>query len=101
MSVTLTTNTEASPVETVELFSIDGKSYSIEKKPRVNVALKYLKIARNEGADAAGAFLLEKLLGEEAYEALLDYDDLTPENLAAIVEAAQKATLGDLETPKE
>lgn len=100
MAIALTSSKTTEEVETVELFSIDGVSYHIPTKPRVNVALKYLKMARDEGTDAAAAFLLEKLLGEEAYNALMDFDDLTDEALGQIVEAAQKVTLGGLEAPK-
>jgi hypothetical protein len=87
-------------VETVELFAIDGVSYYIPKKPRVNIALRYLKMAREQGPDAASAYLLEALVGEEAYEALMNFDDLDSETLGAIAEAAQKYTLGGLEAPK-
>lgn len=94
------TSTPNAEIETVELFSIDGQSYSIPKKPRVNLALRYLKMAREEGADAASAYLLEQLVGPAAYDALMNYEDLTSETLGAIMEAAQKVTLGGLEDPK-
>jgi len=87
-------------VETVVLFSIDGVDYTIPKKPRVNIALRYLKMAREEGPEAAQGYLLEALVGEEAYEALMNFDDLDSETLGAIAEAAQKLTLGGLEAPK-
>ena len=93
-------STPETEVEKVELFSLNGVSYSIPKKPRVNVALRYLKMAREEGTEAASAFLLESLVGEEAYKALMDFDDLTQETLGQIAEAAQKHTLGGLEAPK-
>lgn len=99
MSIELT-STPAAEVESVELFSIDGASYSIPKKPRVNLALRYLKMARESGADAASAYLLEQLVGEDAYTALMNYEDLTQETLQAIMVAAQKVTLGGLEDPK-
>lgn len=88
-------------VELVVLFSIDGRDYTIPKKPRVNVALRYLKMAREHGPEAAQAYLLEALVGEEAYEALMNFDDLDSDTLGAIAEAAQKYTLGGLEAPKE
>lgn len=100
MTVELTTKPVSADVEQIELFSIDGKSYSIPNKPRVNVALRYLKLAREQGVDAAAAYLIESLIGADGYEALMNYEDLTSEELASIVSAAQKATLGGLEAPK-
>ena len=98
MSIELTTSTEE--VEKLELFSIDGKSYYIDNKPRINVALKTLKLLRTEGEEAAMAFMMEAAIGEEAFDALTEYDDLTPETFQAIVQAAQKVVFGGLEAPK-
>jgi hypothetical protein len=98
-NIELTTNT-SEEVEQVELFSIDGKSYTIANKPRLNVALKSLKLARKDGEEAAAAYMLEAVLGEEAFDALTEYEDLTPETFTAIFQAAQKVVFGGLEGPK-
>lgn len=97
--IELTTGTEEE-VEQLELFSIDGKSYGIPNKPRLNVALKTLKLLRTQGEDAASAYMLEAVIGEAAFEALTDYEDLTPETFQAIIMAAQKVVFGGLEAPK-
>ena len=81
----------------VELFSLDGVSYTIPAKPRVNLALRYLWHAKQYGEDRAAAELLESLLGAEGFEALVNYDDLTTEQFDAIMAAATKYTLGALE----
>lgn len=91
---------DESETETVELFTLNGKTYSIPNKARINVALRYLDEARNKGQDMAAAYLLETLIGREGYEALMDYDDLTPELFQTVVLAAQKVVLGGLEGPK-
>lgn len=98
-NINLTTNT-SEDVEQVVLFSIDGKEYTIPNKPRLNVALKTLKIARESGEEAAMAFMMEKAIGEEAFEALTDYDDLDVDTFKAIISAAQKVVFGGLESPK-
>lgn len=98
-SIALTTQSDVE-AEQVELFSIDGKSYTIANKPRLNVALKSLKLARKEGEEAAAAYMLEAVLGEEAFDALTEYEDLTPEVFQAIFQAAQKVVFGGLEGPK-
>jgi len=81
----------------VELFSLDGVSYTIPAKPRVNLALRYLWHAKQYGEDRAAAELLESLLGAEGFEALMNYDDLTGDQFEAIMAAATKYTLGALE----
>lgn len=86
--------------EQIELFSIDGKSYTIPNKPRLNVALKTLKLVRTQGEEAASAFMLEAVIGEEAFEALTEYDDLDAETFQQIILAAQKIVFGGLEAPK-
>lgn len=99
MSIELST-TDAPEVEEIELFSIDGKSYTIPNKPRLNVALKTLKLVRTEGQDAAMAYMMEAAIGEEAFDALTEYDDLDTETLQNIMAAAQKVVFGGLEGPK-
>lgn len=89
------------PVEMVELFTLNGHAYEIPNKARMNVALRFLDEARRNGQDQAAAYLIEVLLGREAYEALMNYDDLSPEDFQSIVQAAVKVVLGDLEAPKE
>lgn len=86
--------------ELVELFTLDGRVFSIPAKPRVSVALRYLWHARQYGEDRAAAELLEALLGAEGFEALVNYDDLTAEQFQAVLDAAQKVTLGALEDAK-
>lgn len=81
--------------ETVELFAIDDQSYFIPSKPRMNVGLKYLKIAREENGDSATAYLLESLLGTAGWEALTEYDGLTTEEFEQIVEAARSVVMPD------
>lgn len=100
MSIELSTSEATADIEMVELFSIDGKSYEIPKKPRMNIALRAMKLMRTQGTEAAGAYMLEELLGEEAYDALCDYDDLDADTLQAIMAGAQKVVFGGLEGPK-
>jgi uncharacterized protein YihD (DUF1040 family) len=83
--------------EQIQIFSIDGKEYTIPAKPRVNVALKYLHDAKHKSEDIAAAGLLENLLGEEGYEALMNYEDLTADQLKAIMKIVQKVALGSME----
>jgi hypothetical protein len=98
-SIALTTKSDEG-IEQVELFSIDGKSYTIANKPRLNVALKTLKLMRKEGEEVAMAYMMEAAIGEEAFDALTEYEDLDADTFGAIVSAAQKIVFGGLEAPK-
>lgn len=95
----LTTRKDA-PSERVPLFYIDDTEYSVAKKPGVNVGLQFMHLHRTEGETAAVDYLLGKLLGEDGYRALREYEDLTPEQFQQITEIATKLTLGAMELPK-
>jgi len=86
--------------ERIPAFSINGKVYSINRRPKVNKALRYVHLARTRGSEIAIDFMLETLLGTEGYQALMDFDDLTEENLQQVVEAASKIMTGAVEAPK-
>lgn len=88
-------------VKQVELFELDGRSYTIPNKPRVNLGLKVMRVTAKEGEAAGQAYMLEQLLGVENYDALLDFDDLTTEDFSAIVELASEIVFGGLEVPKD
>ena len=96
--IELTRSGEGESPEMVDLFSIDGKTYQVPAKPRVNVALQYLTLSREHGEQMAQMMLLEKLLGPEGYKALSEYDELTPEQLREVSDFAAKLTLGAVES---
>jgi hypothetical protein len=87
-------------VSTVELFSIDGKAYSVPTSVRPNEALKVMHFTRTRGETAGVSYMLESMLGEEGYLALLDYDDLEEEDLEKIIKIASEIVAGALEGPK-
>jgi len=86
--------------ERVPAFSINGTMYSILTKPRVNTGLKYVHLARTKGAEIAVDFMLETLLGVDGYQALMDFDDLTEDDLTAVINAATRIMAGAVENPK-
>jgi hypothetical protein len=81
----------------VALFSLDGRDYTVPAKPRAAIALRYLRNIKNHGTDHAAAAMLEELLGVDGFNALCDYDDLTAEQMKAIMVAAQKLAMGAVE----
>jgi hypothetical protein len=85
----------------VDAFSINGVMYSILTRPKTNVGLKYIHLARTRGSEIAIDFMLEVLLGVDGYQALMDFDDLTEADLEAVIGAASKIMAGAVETPKD
>lgn len=83
--------------EMVDLFSIDGVTYQIPAKARMNVALLYLADVRKHGEMMANMSLLERMLGDKGYKALCEYEGLTAAQFSSVVEAAAGIALGSLE----
>lgn len=88
-------------VETVPLFSIDGKEYGIPAVISASLGLKYLKMLRTQGEVVAGGWVLEEMLGEEGYDALSNFKGLTTKQLEQLCEIAGKHALGSLEEPEK
>lgn len=86
--------------ERLPLFYIDDELFTIPKRPRPNIGLKYLKTLRTSGnAEMATAVLLNSMLGDGAYDALSDCDELEVPQLEEIVTIAKNTALGGLEQP--
>lgn len=81
-------------------FEIDDAQYSIPASVPTNKALRYAHISRTQGTEAGIDFMLETLLGVEGYEALMNFDDLTEENLLDVIRKCQEVMTGAIETPK-
>jgi hypothetical protein len=77
----------------VVLFRLGGVDYMTTDRPRVALSLRYMRKVREVGEAEANAYLLEEMIGPEAYEALEEYDDLTTEQFADIMELVKKITV--------
>lgn len=97
--IRLTTKKTRGPEERSVLFSIDGTDYTIPSRPRANLSLKVLDLAQRKGETEATAFMMKAMLGEDGYRALMDYDDLEPEDLQRVLVAATKVVFGTMENP--
>ena len=87
--------------ERIPAFAINGTTYSILTRPRTNQGLKYVHLARTKGSEIAIDYMLEVLLGAEGYTALREFDDLTEDDLKAVIDAASRIMAGAVEAPKE
>ncbi|WUH94561.1 hypothetical protein OG900_33395 [Streptomyces sp. NBC_00433] len=83
--------------ERVVLFYVDDVEYSIPKKIGRNYGLRYLRTARRQGEALASQELLEVLIGEDGYQALMDCDGLEDEDLDRIMEQLRDGALGAVE----
>lgn len=77
--------------------------YTMPAKPNPGLALKFLKMAREQG-EIASVWLIEQAIGAEGYDALADelvsYDGDAGALLRGIVEKIQRVAMGGLEAPK-
>ena len=87
--------------ERVEVFTLNGTTYSAPVRPRVNVALKYMRTMRRGNPDMAIAGLIEDIIGAEGYEALVNYDELTPAQFQAVLMACRRLVMGEMEEAAE
>lgn len=85
---------EKATLERVVLFTLGDKQYSIPKVVRPNVAMGYLYLSRTRGIAAAENWLGESLLGAEAFEALIGFDDLTQDQSNEIFRRAREVVFG-------
>lgn len=77
--------------------------YTMPKKPNPGLALKFLKMARDQG-EVASVWLIEQAIGSDGYDALADelvsYDGDGQALLRGVVEKIQRVAMGGLDNPK-
>jgi len=83
--------------EVKELFSIDGRIYTMPVEVSASVALQYLHVARAEGETASISWVMEEVLGTEAYDALRKCRALKPHQLQAVIKVVTETVMGALE----
>ena len=88
---------EANEIDRVPVFSINGTTYDMPATIKPHIALKYLWLLKDRGADYATAWLMEQVLGEEGFKALVDFEPLTPAQFNSIKDIVQEAALGATE----
>ncbi|GAA4992682.1 hypothetical protein WHI96_07905 [Pseudonocardia tropica] len=84
-------------VEMVPLFAINGKTYKVPKKLRPNVGLSIISHFEQLGPALGQMYLLRRVLGQEALDALLNYDDLDPADMKAITDKLTDMVFGSVE----
>jgi hypothetical protein len=80
----------------VHLFTLHGVDYYVDAEPRANVSLQFMRRYRTDPVDAQ-AWLLEELLGADAYTALMEWDGLTTAHLAKLTGILEQLAMGGVE----
>lgn len=75
-------------------FTVDGRVFSVPAEVPAQVAIRYMDHCRKKGENWGLSWLLEKVLGGPAYEAVLELD-LEDEELIAIAKIVQSKVLGN------
>lgn len=88
---------KAADADRIVLFYVDDQEYSIPKRVGRNHGLRYLRTMRKQGEALAAQELLEILIGEDGYEALMDCDDLEDAQLDQIMTRLRDMALGEVE----
>jgi hypothetical protein len=84
-------------VEQVELFTLEGKTYTIPKTLDGGRVLGFMQEVRNVGTEAASVGLLIDLIGQSAYRKLREYPGLTLADLKAIFKVVEQSATGAME----
>lgn len=72
--------------ERVDIFEVDGKTYSVAKIARADIGLEYLDRVEADGPDVAQAWLIRTTVGDEGFDALRQVKGLKQEDWDAIQE---------------
>jgi hypothetical protein len=79
----------------VPIFTIDDKSYDLWVNPPATVGLRYLKEIRLNGADSAAVWLLYQMIGEDGYDALMNFAELKEGHLDQVLKICREHAMGE------
>lgn len=91
---------EAPVIEMEDVFSIDGRVFQMPARVTTNTALIYMRMVRKQGEEAAISWAVERVLGEDAYVALMNCESLTKDQLGQVMEIVKTKLLGAVDGPK-
>lgn len=79
------------------LFTLDGVEYTIPKLVGGELSLEALQRLRTDHELSVTAWMMETVLGKDAWKALRTAKGLHPRDLAALIEAVRAKVMGPLE----
>jgi hypothetical protein len=88
---------ESEEVEQIHLFSIGDREFWVPTQVDFVHAVRSMEIAAARGEAAAVAYQLRVLLGDDGYEALINFDRLQKPHFEAICRTANKIIMASAE----
>ena len=85
----------------IVVFTLNGVDYSIPRRVNMSIGLRFIRDRARFGSDVAIVNLMEEMLGEDGYNALLSYDGVTDKDFETITEVLSRAAMGKLEAQKK
>lgn len=102
----LTFKSKGKAKDRVLLFKIedeDGNAteFTVPKKPGMGTVMRYLNVARKTSNDLfAAQALVEEMLGEEKWNAFLEWEDLDDEIMGQVIEKCINIAVASVEATK-
>lgn len=87
-------------VEPIPVFSLDGQIFTMPGYVPASFSLEALERFRTDGEMAATAWMLEEMLGTEAYTALRGARSMSADQLRQIMDRVNEHVMGALESGK-
>lgn len=84
-------------VKQIELFRLNGKTYSVPEKISAGKVLAFMQEMRVSGKEGAAVGLLIDTIGQAGYQKLVSYPGLTTADLKAIFETVAQVAMGSME----
>jgi hypothetical protein len=88
---------EPVPEDRVKLFHLDGRVYTAPRKLPPNITFKFMRKMRTTDTDLATFWLVEQVLTAHVVDILADHDELTEDELDAIMKVIRRHTMGAME----
>lgn len=79
--------------DSVDIFELDGETYSMLAVERAEIGLEYLAIQESEGGDAAALYLITETLGRDAFDALRSVEGLSGQDWEGVLARIQAIVL--------
>lgn len=86
---------EDAEIEMIDVFELDDVTYQMPKKASAGLSLRYLKAQAEKGPDAAIYEMMIEMLGEDAFNVLMEHPSLEDEHLEQIMKIVENHVLGD------
>lgn len=85
---------EAEPEERNVLFTLGGAEYTVLTNPPVSLMLSYFDRIRKLGGNLAISWVLEQLISDDGYQALLESPKVSRSDYRQVVDAVVKIVIG-------